>query len=183
MRVLVACEYSGRVRDAFMAKGHDAWSNDLLEASGQHLQMDCMDAMEIGLWDLIIMHPPCTALAVSGNRWYGKGCKFHTRRVEAVRWTMGLWRAALNVCRRVCMENPIGVIPMKPSQIIQPWEFGHKETKATCLYLKNLPPLFATELVSEPEGLIHKMSPSKDRSMKRSLTYQGWADAMADQWG
>lgn len=185
MRVLVGCEYSGRVRDAFIKRGHDAVSNDLLstESPGPHIQGDVFEAVMMGGWDLIILHPPCTALAVSGNRWYGRGMPKHSERVEAIRWTVRLWNYAKANAVRVCMENPVGVLPMKPTQYIQPWEFGHGETKKTGLWLENLRPLLPTDIVDGREQKIWKMPPSKDRAKLRSLTYQGVADAMADQWG
>lgn len=185
MRVLVACEFSGVVRDAFQACGHDAWSNDLLptEVSGNHIQGDCVDAIRSGQWDLIVMHPPCTALAVSGNRWYGRGMPKHQERIEAIEWTVNLWRLATNVCPRVCMENPVGVLPVRATQYVQPWQFGHGETKRTGLWLHGLPPLVPTNVVDGREARVHRMPPSDTRWMERSRTYQGIADAMAEQWG
>lgn len=188
MRVLVACEYSGIVRDAFRKRGHDAWSNDILPSDADnayHIQGDCMDAIvHRGPWDLIIMHPPCTALAVSGNRWYGKGMPKHAERVEAIRWTKRLFDLATREARiGVAMENPVGVLPIKPTQYIQPWQFGHGETKKTGLWLHNLPPLEPTDIVEGREQRIWKLPPSEDRWKIRSTTFQGIADAMADQWG
>lgn len=178
MKVLIACEYSGRVRDAFAAMGHDAWSCDLAANTGQHLQCDVETILERG-WDLMVAHPPCTYICCSGNRWYADTLARHS--------ALELVRALMDApIEQIAIENPIGVISSqirKPDQIIQPWEFGEGETKATCLWLKNLPPLFATMLVSEPKHSIHQMSPGPDRSKKRSLTYQGVADAMAYQWG
>ena len=181
MRVLVACEFSGIVRDAFLAKGHDAWSCDLLltERKGPHIQDDVLKHLN-EKWDLMIAHPPCTYLAVSGARW------FSNRKLEqqdAMRFFLKLAHANIN---KICIENPIGIMSTywgKPDQIIQPWQFGHGETKATCLWLKNLPKLFPTNIVNEREHRIHKMAPSKDRGKNRSRTYQGIADAMAEQWG
>jgi len=185
MRVLVACEFSGTVRDAFAACGHDAWSNDLLpsEAGGQHIVSDCIEVVQRGGWDLIVMHPPCTALSVSGNRWYGRGMPRNEERLAAIEWTMGLWRSAVNVCGRVCMENPVGVLPMPATQYIQPWQFGHGETKRTGLWLYGLPPLVATDVVDGREARIHRMPPGPDRWKERSRTYSGIAQAMATQWG
>lgn len=185
MKVLVACEYSGRVRDAFRKLGHDAISCDLLptEAPGPHVQGDCIPVIAQGGWDIIVMHPPCTHLAVSGNRWYGKGTEGHSKRLEAVQWTMDLWRLAIENSLKVCMENPVGVLPMKPTQYIQPWQFGHGETKKTGLWLHNLPLLEPTSTVEGREDRIHKMPPSHERGKLRSLTYQGIADAVAEQWG
>lgn len=183
MRVLIACEYSGRVRDAFINLGHDAISCDLLptDVPGPHIQGDCIPVIKQG-WDLIIMHPPCTALAVSGNRWYGVGMPRHQDRLDSMRWTMGLFKLAQDSADRVCMENPVGVLPVKPTQYIQPWQFGHGETKKTGLWLHNLPALTPTNVVDGRDDRIHKMPPSPDRWKLRSTTYQGIADAMADQW-
>lgn len=183
--VLVACEFSGIVRDAFAAHGHDAWSNDVLpsERAGNHIQGDCMEAIACREWDLIVMHPPCTALAVSGNRWYGKGQPKHDERIAAIDWTVKLWDTACAVSDRVCMENPVGVLPMKPTQYVQPWQFGHGETKKTGLWLHGLPPLTPTQVVDGREGRVWRMPPSETRWMERSRTYTGIAEAMADQWG
>lgn len=185
MRVLVACEFSGVVRDAFAARGHDAWSNDLLpsERPGNHIEGDCGEAIRSRPWDLIVMHPPCTALAVSGNRWYGEGMPRNAERRKAIAWTELLWEDACNYAPRVCMENPVGVLPMRPTQYIQPWQFGHGETKKTGLWLHGLPPLQPTNVVEGREPRVHRMPPSDTRWMERSRTYQGIADAMADQWG
>ena len=186
MRVLVACEYSGKVRQAFRNRGHDAWSCDLLPAddgSEYHYQGDCIPIIAQG-WDIIIMHPPCTALAVSGNRWYGRGMPKHNERIAAIEWTTALWEHAKRHARvGVCMENPVGVLPMPPTQYIQPWQFGHGETKKTGLWLHSLPPLVPTNVVEGREQRIWKLPPSEDRWKIRSETYQGIADAMADQWG
>ena len=185
MRVLVACESSGKVREAFRKLGHDAWSNDLLPAddgSAFHIQGDCVEAIRLR-WDLIIMHPPCTALCVSGNRWYGRGMPKHQERLDSIKWTVELFELAKQCAPMVAMENPVGVLPMPATQYIQPWQFGHGETKKTGLWLHNLPPLVPTEIVEGRENRIHKMPPSADRWKKRSETFQGIADAMAAQWG
>ena len=184
MKVLVACEYSGVVRDAFRSGGHDAWSCDLLpsDAPGPHITGDCIPAIKSKVWDLIIMHPPCTALAVSGNRWYGKGQPKNPERIEAIKWTMDLWELAKAHSYRVAMENPVGVLPIKPTQYVHPWQFGHGETKKTGLWLHNLPPLDPTNVVEGREQRIWKLPPSADRWKIRSTTFQGIADAMADQW-
>ncbi len=153
MNVLVACEYSGVVRESFRSLGHDAWSNDLLPAddnSPNHIQGDCTAAIRSRKWDLIIMHPPCTALAVSGNAWYGSGMPKHDQRLEAIRWTVDLWNLATSVCAKVCMENPVGVLPIKPAQYVQPWQFGHAESKKTGLWLRGLPELKSTQLLDKP---------------------------------
>ena len=185
MRVLVACEYSGTVREAFRARGHDAWSCDLLPSdddSPYHWQGNAQ-AIFHDTWDLIIMHPPCTALAVSGNRWYGKGMPRNAERVAAIEWTTEFYWDAVFWCNKVCMENPVGVLPIKATQWIQPWQFGHGETKKTGLWLHGLEPLVPTNIVKGREQRVWKMGPSKDRWKKRSETYQGVADAMAEQWG
>jgi hypothetical protein len=184
VKVLVACEFSGIVRDAFASRGHSAVSCDLLptERLGPHIQGDCMDAIGQQPWDIIIMHPPCTALAVSGNRWYGVGMPRHDERLAAMEWTMGLWETACAASPRVCMENPVGVLPVKPSQYVQPWQFGHGETKKTGLWLHGLPPLLPTNVVEGREGRVWKMAPSETRWMDRSRTYTGIAEAMAEQW-
>lgn len=181
MRVLVACEFSGTVRDAFAKLGHDAWSCDLepTEIPGNHYQGDVMDIINDG-WDLMIAHPPCTHLAVSGARWFKEKAK---EQQEALDFVRILLQAPIN---HIALENPISIISSKirkPDQIIQPWQFGHGETKATCLWLKNLPKLVPTNIVDGREAKVHKMPPSPDRWKLRSTTYQGIADAMADQWG
>ena len=181
MRVLVACEFSGIVRDAFSEKGHDAWSCDLLpsERPGQHIQGDALGFLRDG-WDMMIAHPPCTHLAVSGARWFASK---RNEQAMAVDFFMRLAHAPVP---RVCIENPISIMSTryrKPDQIIQPWMFGHGETKATCLWLYGLPPLKPTNVVDGREQRIWKMPPSPDRARMRSVTYQGIADAMAEQWG
>lgn len=180
MRVLVACEFSGLVREAFAAKGHDAWSCDLLdtEIPGQHIKGDVLDILNDG-WDLMIAHPPCTHLAVSGARWFKNKQR---EQIEAIEFFMRL--ANCNI-PRICIENPISIMSTKwrkPDQIIQPWQFGHGETKATCLWLKNLPLLQPTNVVEGREARVHKMSPGPDRWKERSRTYTGVAEAMAQQW-
>ncbi len=182
MRVLVACEYSGKVREAFRKLGHDAWSCDLLPAddgSKYHYQCDVLEVIDRG-WDLMIAHPPCTHLAVSGARWFKDKQVEQAEALEFVRQLLG---APIN---KIALENPISIISSKvrkPDQIIQPWQFGHGETKATCLWLKDLPKLTPTNIVEGRENRIWKMPPSKDRWKLRSETYQGIADAMAAQWG
>lgn len=182
MRVLVACEYSGRVRDAFRALGHEAISCDLLptDAPGPHYQGDVFDIINDS-WDLMIAHPPCTHLAVSGAR------HFATKQASGVQQeALEFVRKLLNApIKHIALENPISIISSKirkPDQIIQPWMFGHGETKATCLWLKNLPLLTPTNIVEGREARIHKMPPSADRWKKRSETYLGIAEAMAQQW-
>ena len=183
MRVLVACEYSGRVRDAFIAKGHDAISCDLLptDSIGPHYQGDVFDIINDG-FDLMIAHPPCTHLAVSGARHFARKRESGEQQ-EAIDFFMRLANAQIE---KIAIENPICIMSSiwrKPDQIIQPWQFGHGETKATCLWLKGLPKLQPTNIVSGRDDRIHKMPPSPTRWKERSRTYQGVADAMAAQWG
>jgi site-specific DNA-cytosine methylase len=182
MRVLVACEFSGVVRKAFRERGHDAWSCDLLPAEdgGNHFQEDAFRILRNESFDLMIAHPPCTYLAVSGARWWKDRQK---EQEEALAFVVGLMEANVE---KIAVENPIGLISTrvrKPDQIIQPWMFGHGETKATCLWLKNLPHLVPTDVVDGRENRVHRMPPSKDRWKERSRTYAGIAKAMADQWG
>ena len=184
MKVLVACEYSGIVRDAFAAKGHDAWSCDILptESPGNHFQGDVLEHLDKG-WDLMIAHPPCTHLAVSGARWFTEGKKPWSLQEEALDFVRKLLDAPID---KIALENPISVISTKikkPTQIIQPYQFGHGERKSICLWLNNLPKLKSTNLVEGREQRIWKMPPSKNRSKLRSLFYTGIAQAMADQWG
>lgn len=181
MKVLIACEFSGIVRDAFIAKGHDAISCDLLptEKPGPHEQRDVRHILN-NRWDMIIAFPPCTHLAVSGARWF----KDKTwERWDAIKFFM-IFAQALS--EKIAIENPIGIMSTvfrKPDQIIQPWQFGHGETKATCLWLKNLALLKPTNIVEGREARVHREPPSKDRWKNRSRTYQGIANAMAEQWG
>jgi len=181
MRVLVACEFSGTVRDAFTARGHDAWSCDVLpsETPGQHFQGDVREFLEAG-WDLLIAHPPCTHLAVSGARWF-KDKK--DEQAHGLGFVMQLWSAPVD---RIAIENPISILSSrwrKPDQIIQPWQFGHGETKATCLWLKGLSKLLPTDIVDGRTPRVHFASPGEDRWKDRSRTLPGIAAAMADQWG
>lgn len=183
MKVLIACEYSGRVRDAFRAAGHNAWSCDLLESerddTGNHIIGDVLDHLHCG-WDLMIAHPPCTHLAVSGARWFADK---REEQAQAIEFFLSLARAPIP---KIAIENPVCIMSSvwrKPDQVIQPWMFGHGETKATCLWLKGLPHLVPTNIVPGREPRIHKMPPSPDRWKERSRTYVGVAEAMADQWG
>lgn len=181
-RLLVACEYSGRVRDAFAARGWDAWSCDLLPSdveTGQHYQGPVEDLLGES-WDMLIAHPPCTHLAVSGARWFKDK---QVKQAEALAFVQLLLDAPVE---RIALENPVSIISSrirKPTQIIQPWQFGHGETKTTCLWLKNLPLLQPTQVVGGREAKVHRMSPSPDRWKERSRTYTGIANAMAQQWG
>jgi site-specific DNA-cytosine methylase len=181
MKVLVACEYSGVVRDAFLAQGHDAISCDLLptDSPGPHYQGDVRDIIGNG-FDLMIAHPPCTHLAVSGARWFKDKQQEQAESLNFVRFLLDA------PIEKIALENPISIISSrirKPNQIIQPWQFGHGETKATCLWLKNLPKLQPTNIVEGREARVHRMSPSPERWKERSRTYQGIANAMAEQWG
>ncbi len=181
MRVLVACEFSGTVRDAFSLKGHDAWSCDLLptDKPGQHVQGDVLGLLNDG-WDLMIAHPPCTHLAISGARWFKDK---RAEQEEALEFVRRLLEAPIP---KIALENQVSVISSrirKPDQIIQPWQFGHGETKATCLWLKGLPLLVPTRIVAGREAKVLKAPPSPDRWKVRSLTYMGIAEAMASQWG
>lgn len=183
MRVLVACEYSGVVRDAFTRRGHTAVSCDLLdtESPGIHFKGDVRALFRMN-WDLMIAHPPCTHLAVSGARHFAAK-RADGRQQAAVDFFMELINAPIP---RIAVENPVCIMSSlyrKPDQIIQPWQFGHGETKATCLWLKGLAPLRHTDVVAGREPRVHRMGPSPTRWKERSKTYQGIADAMADQWG
>ena len=183
MRVLVACEYSGVVRDAFLRRGHEAMSCDLLptDAPGPHYQGDVRDVLDYP-WDLMIAHPPCTDLSVSGARHFAAK-RMDGRQQFGVSFARMLSKADIP---RIAIENPVSVLSSiwrKPDQVIQPWMFGHGETKATCLWLKGLPILRPTSVVEGREARIHKMPPSPDRWKLRSVTYAGIAEAMADQWG
>lgn len=196
MRVLIACEYSGTVRDAFVAKGHDAWSCDLLptEKPGFHYQGDIMDILHDG-WDLMIAHPPCTYLCSSGIHWNKRRPDRAIQTENALAFVKLLLDAPIP---KIALENPIGIISSrarKPDQIIQPYQFGHDASKATCLWLKNLPKLTATQFIepriingkprwgNQTDSGQNKLPPSKDRWKIRSETYAGIADAMARQWG
>lgn len=190
MRVLVACEFSGIVRDAFAARGHDAWSCDLLptERPGNHIIGDVREVLNNG-WDLMIAHPPCTHLAVSGAAWFKYKQQEQAEALDFVRMLMDA------PIEKICIENPVSVISTKirkPNQTVQPWQFGDSASKATCLWLKNLPPLMSTEIVSPGE---FRVAPSGRKyplwlwntgsgcGKKRSVTFQGIAEAMASQWG
>jgi site-specific DNA-cytosine methylase len=188
VRVLVACEYSGRVREAFRARGHDAWSCDLLPSEDgspyhQHYQGDVLSLLRsVPRWDLMIAHPPCTHLSVSGARHFEEK-RADGRQQEAIDFFMALTRAPIP---RIAIENPVCIMSSvwrEPDQIIQPWQFGHGETKATCLWLKGLPPLRPTKIVAGREHRVHMMPPGPDRWKERSRTYEGIAEAMAEQWG
>ena len=185
MKVLVGCESSGTVRDAFIRWGHDAMSCDLLptESPGPHYQGDIFDVIDYP-WDLAIFHPPCTHLSVSGAAWFAEK-RMDGRQQAGVSFFMRLVRASEHI-KKTAIENPVCIMSMlyrKPDQIIQPWMFGHGETKATCLWLKGLPMLIPTDLVEGREQRLHRLPPGPDRWKERSKTFQGIADAMAAQWG
>jgi len=182
VRVLIACEFSGIVRDAFLQAGHDAWSCDLLptERPGPHYQCDVRDVIASELWDMMIAHPPCTHLAVSGARWFKYKQQQQAEALDFVRFLLGA------PIERIALENPVSIISShirKPDQIIQPWMFGHGETKATCLWLKGLPHLQPTAIVDGRIQRIHRLPPGPDRWRDRSRTYPNIAKAMAEQWG
>lgn len=189
MRVLIACEFSGVVREAFTRRGHEAWSCDLepTDTPGNHFQADIFQVLALDLqWDLMIAHPPCTYLCNSGVRWL-KGSPERQANMESA---AGFFRSLLECdIPRIAVENPImhkyavEIIGRRQNQVIQPWQYGHGETKATCLWLKDLPELSPTDIVDGREGRIHKLPPSKDRWKLRSITYTGIAEAMAQQWG
>lgn len=184
MRILIGCEYSGVVRDAFLRLGHDAMSCDLLatESTGPHYQGDIRDVIDYP-WDMAIFHPPCTHLSVSGARHFAEK-RMDGRQQAAVSFFM--WIARQHHIPRIAIENPVCIMSSmwrKPDQVIQPWQFGHGETKATCLWLKGLPLLRPTDVVEGRESRIHRMPPSAERWKERSRTFSGIAEAMATQWG
>ena len=193
MRVLVACEYSGAVRDAFIKLGHDAVSCDLLptDVPGPHHQGSVLDILDDG-WDMMIAFPPCTHLAVSGARWFAAK-RADGRQQQGIDFFMALANANIP---KIAIENPVGIMSTewrKPDQIVQPWQYGHEATKTTCLWLKGLPELTPTNVVGKVARHVTKsgrslpewynLPPSEDRWKIRSKTFQGIADAMADQWG
>jgi hypothetical protein len=193
MRVLVACEYSGTVRDAFARSGHEAWSCDFepQETPGNHVQCDVLTILDQG-WDLMVAHPPCQRLCVSGARWKYEKPGWVAEQEEA----LALVRALLDApIPKIALENPVGIISTRirpPTQVIQPWMFGHPETKATCLWLKGLKPLqrthrrgdmFCAEEPDDREARVHKLPPGPERKKLRAWRYTNIAAAMADQWG
>lgn len=194
--VLIACEESQAICLAFRKLGHEAYSCDLQECSGghpeYHLEMDALEAIKLRKWDLIIAHPPCTYLTVSANKWYNDmpprksgvlvGQARRDAREEAIQFFMEFVNAD---CKHIAIENPVCIMSSryrKPDQVIQPWMFGHGETKATCLWLKGLPKLKPTNIVEGREQKLHNLSPSEDRAKLRSKTYEGIANAIAEQW-
>ena len=183
MKVLIGCESSGIVREAFRKKGHDAISCDVLpsELPGPHYVGDIRPLLD-NQWDMLIAFPPCTNLCVSGARWFTQK-RLNGEQQKSIDFFLQLRKAPI---AKICIENPIGIMSTvyrKPDQIIQPWQFGHGETKATCLWLWNLPDLKPTQIVEGREARVHKMAPGPNRWKERSRTYQGIADAMAQQWG
>lgn len=184
MKVLVACEFSGIVRDAFLERGHDAWSCDLLptESPGPHIQGDVLPLLKKP-WDLVIAHPPCTRLCNSGVRWLHERNLWHEMRESAE-----FFRKFLE-CDRVAVENPvmhkyaIEIVGKKHDFSVQPWNFGHRETKKTCFWVNGLPPLMSTDIMATREARVHKEPPGKDRWKNRSRTFEGIAKAMSEQWG
>ncbi len=194
MRALFACEYSGALRDAFRRRGHDAWSCDLLPAedgSRYHIQCDVRAILDGHQakgeyfpvpWDLMVAFPPCTDLCVSGAKWF-EAKRADGRQAASIDFFLTLARAPIP---QIGIENPVGIMSTlwrKPDQVIQPWMFGHGETKATCLWLKGLPHLVPTNIVPGREQRVHRMPPGPDRWKERSRTYSGVAEAMAEQWG
>ena len=196
MRVLIACEYSGAVRDAFRAAGHDAMSCDLLpsEVPGPHYQGDVRDVLGDG-WDLMVAHPPCRYLSVSGMHWTRRGLRDPQLTEDALDFVRLFMEAPIP---RIAVENPVSIISTrirKPDQIVQPWQYGHDASKTTCLWLKNLPALQPTQIIeprivngrrrwaNQTDGGQNRLSPSPDRWKRRSATYAGIAGAMAAQWG
>ena len=191
MRVLIACEESQEVCNAFRGVGHYAYSCDLKPCSGGHpewhIQEDCCDVIHQEDWDFIGFHPDCTKMAVSGNRWYGKNTDRYIERIDSIIWTLSVWYQIKNIAKYAYLENPVSVIFSVPAmnnhQYVQPWQFGHGETKKTGLELYNLPPLVPTQIVEGREQRVWKMSPSENRKELRSKTFPGIAKAMAMQWG
>ena len=192
MSVLIGCEESGVVTAAMRALGIEAWSCDLQPTRGDprwHIQGDVVGAVASRRWSLIVLHPDCTAMAVSGNRWYGRGMPYHRQRIDAVAWTLQLWDLATHQSPRVALENPCSVIfpPLEARgarvQYVQPWEYGHGETKRTGFALTGLPELVPTDVVDGREQRVWRMPPGPNRKRDRSKTYAGIAAAIADQWG
>lgn len=187
-RILIACEFSGRVREAFKSRGWDAWSCDLLdtEIPGQHIKDDVLKHLDED-WDIMIAHPPCTHLSNSGQRWFTEGKKDYSLQKEAIAFAEALWKAPIP---KIAIENPVGVLPNrsilgKSTQVINPWQFGDAENKRTCLWLKNLPKLIPTQIipVEQRKNSVLLAPPSNHRWMDRSRTFHGIANAMAEQWG
>ena len=189
MPVLIGCEESQTICKAFRDAGHEAYSCDLEPTRGNpdwHYQQDIIEVIPSRRWGLIILHPDCTAMAVSGNRWYGRGMPMHNKRADSIAWTIGLWELAKQYADRVALENPVSVIFQHlnaPVCYVQPYEHGHGETKKTGFALHNLDPLKPTNLVDGREQRIWKMPPSTTRKRDRSQTFPGIAQAVVKQWG
>lgn len=188
MPVLIGCEESGTITNAMRKRGIEAYSCDLQPTRGNpdwHIQGDVLNAVASQRWGLVILHPDCTSMAVSGNRWYGRGMPKHAERTSQVLWTQALWRLAISQSDRVALENPVSVIfkHLPNVQYIQPWQFGHGETKKTGFARHNLPELKPTDVVDGRDQRVWKMPPGPNRKRDRSKTYQGIADAIAEQWG
>ncbi len=194
MAILIGCEESQTICGEFRKQGYTAFSCDLMSTRGKpawHIQKDIMNVIPIQKWDLIILHPDCTALAVSGNRWYGKGMKYHNKRIESIKWTIKLWELAIQYSDHVALENPNSVLfpilrehQSKPSVFyLQPWQHGHGETKRTGFALHGLKPLISTNIVKGRQQKMWLMGPSPTRKRDRSITYKGIAKAIVDQWG
>ena len=187
--ILIGCEESQTITQAFRDAGFEAYSCDLQPTRGNpewHYQGDIMEVIPTRHWDLIILHPDCTKLALSGNRWYGKGMPWNSKRIAAIGWTVALWNLAKQYSDRVVLENPASVIFGYLDcdvQYIQPWQFGHGETKRTGLALHNMPTLEPTNIVAGREQRVWKMAPGPNRKRDRSKTYEGIADAIVTQWG
>lgn len=188
MKVLIGCEESQTICKKFRQANFDSYSCDLRPTQGDpkyHYQMDIFACIRQEAWDLIILHPPCTAMCLSGNATYAKGKPKHEQRLIAIDWTKALWKEACKNAKHVALENPMTVFfkYMMNVQYVQPWQFGHPVNKMTGFALKNLPRLKATNIVKNPQDLIHKMPPSKNRDRLRAMTFPGLADAIVDQWG
>ena len=186
--ILIGCEESQTICKAFRGAGYEAYSCDLEPTRGNpdwHYQQDIMEVIPTRRWDLIILHPDCTAMAVSGNRWYGKGMPMNDKRLAQVEWTKALWKLAKKYSDRVALENPVSVVfkHLENVSYIQPWQFGHGETKKTGFALHGLEPLKPTNVVDGREQRIWKMPPGETRKRDRSKTFQGIADAIVNQWG
>ena len=188
VRILIGCEESQVICGAFRKAGYEAYSCDLEPTRGNpdwHYQQDIMGVVPMRRWDLIILHPDCTAMAVSGNRWYGKGMPMNDKRTAQIDWTLRLWSLAKRHSDRVALENPVSVVFKYLSNVhyLQPWEHGHGETKKTGFALHGLDPLKPTNIVSGRDDRVHKMGPSPTRKRDRSRTYDGVAAAIVSQWG
>lgn len=186
--ILIGCEESQTICNAFRSAGYEAYSCDLQPTRGNpdwHYQTDILNILPTRNWELVILHPDCTAMALSGNRWYGRGMPLNYKREEAIKWTVQLWQESKKHANRIALENPASVIFKyldAPTQYVQPWQFGHGEMKKTGFALHNLPPLLPTNIVGGREERVFRMPPSPNRKRDRSKTYQGVADAIVEQW-